>query len=396
MALSKIDVANMLTGATPVANGGTALTSGFVNGRTNNQMAPLIVNGDMAIAQRSHTTVAQANDSNEGYATVDRFAVRYGNSAGGTITTSRDTTAPTGFGQSMKLNVTSADTSVGSTHIVDLRQVIEAQVIRNSGWNYTSSSSYLTLSFQIRSSKTGTYCVYFQTNDGTTYMYTAEYTISSADTWEQKVITVPGNSNLTFNNDNGIGLRVAWVLAVGTDRDGTAGSWTTGNAFGTSNQVNFLDSTDNIAYITGVQLEVGQFTSSTLPAFQHESFGDNLARCYRYYQMPVHNKDHQGNNEEYGAFNTGTYSADAYFRAARPLGVEMRANPTLVSSSGTNYFFILSGVNDDINDLTLHNDSNFKTVWVYNNDEASSTAGQAGILMANNLSAYIAFDAELE
>ena len=396
MALSKIDVANMLTGATPVANGGTALTSGFVNGRSNNQMAPIIVNGDMAVAQRSHTTVAQANDSNEGYATVDRFAVRYGNSAGGTITTSRDTTAPTGFGQSMKLNVTSADTSVGSTHIVDLRQVIEAQVIRNSGWNYTSSSSYLTLSFQIRSSKTGTYCVYFQTNDGTTYMYTAEYTISSADTWEQKVITVPGNSNLTFNNDNGVGLRVAWVLAVGTDRDGTAGSWTSGNAFGTSNQVNFLDSTDNIAYITGVQLEVGQFTSSTLPAFQHESFGDNLARCYRYYQMPVHNKDHQGNNEEYGAFNTGTYSADAYFRAARPLGVEMRANPTLVSSSGTNYFFILSGANDDINDLTLHNDSNFKTVWVYNNDEASSTAGQAGILMANNLSAYIAFDAELE
>jgi hypothetical protein len=74
----------------------------------------------------------------------------------------------------------------------------------------------------------------------------------------------------------------------------------------------------------------------------------------------------------------------------------MRANPTLVSSSGTNYFFILSGANDDINDVTLHNDSNFKTVWVYNNDEASSTAGQAGILMANNTSAYIAFDAELE
>ena len=66
MALSKIDVANMVTGAVPVANGGTALTSGFANGRTNNQMAPLIVNGDMAIAQRSHTTVAQANDSNEG------------------------------------------------------------------------------------------------------------------------------------------------------------------------------------------------------------------------------------------------------------------------------------------------------------------------------------------
>jgi len=396
MALSKIDVANMLTGVTPVANGGTALSSGFANGRTNNQMAPIIVNGDMAIAQRSHTTVAQADDSNEGYATVDRFAVRYGNSAGGTITTSRDTTAPTGFGQSMKLNVTSADTSVGSTHIVDLRQVIEAQVIRNSGWNYTSSSSYLTLSFQIRSSKTGTYCVYFQTNDGTAYMYTAEYTISSADTWEQKVITVPGNSNLTFNNDNGVGLRVAWVLAVGTDRDGTADSWTSGNAFGTSNQVNFLDSTDNIAYITGVQLEVGQFTSSTLPPFQHESFGDNLARCQRYFQAPIYPNDHYGTSEQYQIFGCGTYTASGYFRCARPLPVEMRANPSLISNSGSNYFFIGSGANDYVDDLTLFVDSNYKTAFVYNNDEASGTAGQAGNLMGNNTAAYAYLDAELE
>jgi hypothetical protein len=283
MALSKIDVANMLTGATPVANGGTALTSNFVNGRTNNQMAPLIVNGDMAVAQRSDSTVAQADGSNEGYATVDRMQTTFSNSAGGTITTSRDTTAPTGFGQSMKFNVTGADTSVGSTHIVYTEHTLEAQVIRNSGWNYTSSSSYLTLSFQIRSSKTGTYCVFFQTNDGSAKMYTVEYTISSADTWEQKVITVPGNSNLTFNNDSGKGLIVAWVWAVGTDRDGTAETWTD-LAYGTSNQVNFLDSTDNIAYITGVQLEVGQYTSSTLPAFQHESFGDNLKRCQRYFQ----------------------------------------------------------------------------------------------------------------
>ena len=322
MALSKIDVANMLTGATPVANGGTALTSGFVNGRTNNQGLPIIVNGDMAVAQRSSSTVAQADDSNEGYATVDRFAIKFSNAAGGTITTSRDNTTTTGFGQSMKLNVTSADTSVASTHIVDLRQVIEAQVIRNSGWDYTSSSSYLTLSFQIRSSKTGTYCVYFSTNDGTTHMYTAEYTISSADTWEQKVISVPGNSNLQFDNDSGIGLRVAWVLAVGSGRSGSAGAWTSGNAFGTSNQVNFLDSTDNVAYITGVQLEVGQFTSSTLPAFQHESFGDNLRRCLRYcYQIT---SDSSVDTDIVAMTGTGS----AGFGAFR-YPVKMRGNPAV-------------------------------------------------------------------
>jgi len=328
MALSKIDVANMLTGATPVANGGTALTSGFVNGRINNQMAPLIVNGDMAIAQRNTGTVAQADGSNEGYATVDRMQTTFGNSAGGTITTSRDTTAPTGFGQSMKFDVTSADTSVGSTHIVYTEHTLEAQVIRNSGWDYTSSSSYLTLSFQIRSSKTGTYCVFLQTNDGTAYQYTQEYTISSADTWEQKVLTFPGNSNLTFNNDSGKGLIVAWVWAVGSSRYGSAGSWTTSNAYGTSNQVNFLDNTSNVAYITGVQLEVGQFTSSTLPAFQHESFGDNLRRCLRYcYQIT---SDSSVDTDIVSMTGTG----GAGFGVFR-YPVQMRGNPAVeVSADG--------------------------------------------------------------
>jgi len=385
MALSKIDVANMLTGATPVANGGTALTSNFVNGRTNNQMAPLIVNGDMAIAQRSDSTVAQADGSNEGYATVDRMQTTFANSAGGTITTSRDTTAPTGFGQSMKFNVTGADTSLASTHVVFTEHTLEAQVIRNSGWNYTSSSSYLTLSFQIRSSKTGTYCVYLQTNDGTAYQYTQEYTISSADTWEQKVLTFPGNSNLTFNNDNGKGLIVAWVWAVGSGRSGTAGSWTTGNAYGTSNQVNFLDSTDNIAYITGVQLEVGQFTSSTLPAFQHETFGDNLARCQRYYYRMVN---------ENVAMATFSYYSSGRVEAGVSFPVQMRTAPSLVSTSGSSYFRVQrNGGDNNLNDLSAGN-IGLNHASIFNTDEASGTAGHAGYGYSRG-SGYLSWDAEL-
>ena len=368
MALSKIDVANMLTGATPVANGGTALTSGFANGRTNNQMAPLIVNGDMAVAQRSDSTVAQADGSNEGYATVDRMQTTFGNSAGGTITTSRDTTAPTGFGQSMKFNVTGADTSLGSTHIVYTEHTLEAQIIRNSGWNYTSSSSYLTLSFQIRSSKTGTYCVYLQTNDGTAYQYTQEYTISSADTWEQKVLTFPGNSNLTFNNDNGKGLIVAWVWAVGSGRSGSAGSWTTSNAYGTSNQVNFLDSTDNIAYITGVQLEVGQFTSSTLPPFQHESFGDNLARCQRYYFSDAIYSS--GGNT--GLVEAYIGSSDAnYKHIFKQFPTSMRAAPTISNIS------FRADVATSSSTLTSLNSAFATTLTadLYGRDDAHASAG---------------------
>jgi hypothetical protein len=387
MALSKIDVANMLTGATPVANGGTALTSGFVNGRTNNQGLPIIVNGDMAVAQRSSSTVAQADDSNEGYATVDRFAIKFSNSAGGTITTSRDTTTTTGFGQSIKLNVTGADTSVASTHIVDLHQTIEAQVIRNSGWNYTSSSSYLTLSFHIRSSKTGTYCVFFQTNDGTAQMYTAEYTISSADTFEQKIISVPGNSNLQFDNDTGIGLRVGFILAVGTDRDGTAGSWTSGNAFGTSNQVNFLDSTDNIAYITGVQLEVGQFTSSTLPAFQHESFGDNYRRCQRYcYQIT---SDSSVDTDIISMTGTG----GAAFGAFR-FPVQMRSAPT-VSDSGDSDFSLFGDTSGTPSSLRGDRTNSNSTGIV---SDTSVSAGDSVNLRLDSDSGnkFLRFDAELE
>ena len=387
MALSKIDVANMLTGATPVANGGTALTSGFVNGRTNNQGLPIIVNGDMAVAQRSSSTVAQADDSNEGYATVDRFAIKFSNAAGGTITTSRDNTTTTGFGQSMKLNVTSADTSVASTHIVDLRQVIEAQVIRNSGWDYTSSSSYLTLSFQIRSSKTGTYCVYFQTNDWTAYMYTAEYTISSADTWEQKVISVPGNSNLQFDNDSGIGLRVAWVLAVGSGRSGSAGAWTSGNAFGTSNQVNFLDSTDNVAYITGVQLEVGQFTSSTLPAFQHESFGDNLRRCLRYcYQIT---SDSSVDTDIVAMTGTGS----AGFGAFR-YPVKMRGNPA-VSVTADGDFSLFGDTSSALS--SLRGDRINTNACGLVTDTSVSSGDSASLrLDSDSGNKYLRLDAELE
>ena len=396
MALSKIDVANMLTGATPVANGGTALTSGFVNGADPRPLSkPLIINGNMAVAQRG-TSFADVGD---GVYTLDRFETS--KSTDGAITVTQEALSSgnaynAGFRTALKCDVTTADGTLATNQRFFIQQIIEGQNLQVLKFG-TSSAEKLTLSFWVKATKTGTHVVRMYAYDDDRSV-SISYTVSSSDTWEHKVLNFPADTTGVIDNNNGQGIQIAWAMGAGASfQSGTLattwGSNTTANDF--VGQVNGLDSTSNNFHLTGVQLEVGEFSSTTLPPFQFESFEDNLARCYRYYQVPVHNKDHQGSNEEYGAFNTGTYSADAYFRAARPLGVEMRANPTLVSSSGTNYFFILSGANDDINDLTLHNDSNFKTVWVYNNDEASSTAGQAGILMANNLSAYIAFDAEL-
>jgi len=353
---------------------------------------PIIINGDMAVAQRNSGTVAQSDGSNEGYATVDRMQTTFGNSAGGTITTSRDNEAPTGFGQSMKFDITGADASVGATHIVYSEHTIEAQVIRNSGWNYTSSSSYLTLSFQIRSSKTGTYCVFFQTNDGTAYMYTAEYTISSADTWEKKVITLPGNSNLTFNNDNGKGLIVAWVWAVGTDRDGTADAWTTGNAYGTSNQVNFLDSTSNIAYITGVQLEVGEYTSSDLPPFRHESYGDNLARCLRYYYR---NNGRSGFGAGTGFLQDGLVKAYIYHTMPVPPRTEMSFS--LSSTSADSIITIDGKASDNVTSIgATHSDAFPYKDYEFNFvTDGTAITDKCGMGVRINASEYIECSAEL-
>ena len=350
----------------------------------------LVINSNMAIAQRNSGTVAQSDGSNEGYATVDRMNLVFGNSAGGVITTSRDTTAPTGFGQSMKFDVTTADGSVASNQMVYMKTSLEAQDIRNSGWNYTSSSSYLTLSFWVRSSKTGIYCAFLETLDAS-YMRSSEYTISSADTWEQKVLTFPGKTELVFNNDNGAGLNIGFTFVVGTDRDGTNNTWETTN-YGTSNQVNFLDSTSNVLYLTGIQLEVGEYSASNLPPFQHESYGDNLARCQRYFNMIC-----DGTQKPIG--NGLYWEAQEVFVQMPINGPSMRTTPSLYVTTGTDYFGVFrNGATDGLTTLTISGSSSEKVVSVYVGSSqglASDTKNRPCFMRSSDASAKFGIDAEL-
>ena len=309
--------ASKLTGALPAISGAslTSLPAQKVNPN-------LIINGAMQVAQRSTSTVAQANDSNEGFATLDRWSVEFGNSAGGTITTSQDTESPAGFGYSTKLDVTTAATASGN-ELIFIRQTLEAQDMRTSGWEYTSASSDITLSFWVRNSKTGIYCIALNASDASR-MYTAEYTVSSANTWEKKTITIPGEANLVFNNDTNSGLFVAFMLDNASGRYGTAGSWATGNHYGTSNQVNFLDSTSNVMYLTGVKLEIGD----TATDYVHRSYAEELALCQRYYQKT--------SNGTWAGFFSG--SANLYFSVN--LTCPLRASPTVgftTVSGGANF-----------------------------------------------------------
>ena len=238
----------------------------------------IIINGDMSIAQRG-TSFADSSTYN-----LDRFY--FAKSNDGAVTVTQDTDVPTGqgFSKSLKVDVTTADTSIGASQFGILGHRIEAQNLQYLKYG-TANAETLTLSFWVKSNKTGTYCISLVKEDNTRYDYVAEYSISSASTWEKKTITIAPDSNIkaaggAIDNNNGIGFYLQFALANGSSRQGTNETWNTSTpSTGTSNQVNFLDSTSNEFYITGVQLEAGT-TASDFEFLPHDV---NLLRCQRYY-----------------------------------------------------------------------------------------------------------------
>tara|TARA_Y100001937_G_scaffold116150_1_gene167755 strand:- start:208 stop:1350 length:1143 start_codon:yes stop_codon:yes gene_type:complete len=274
MALSKIDVANMLTGLVPNDN---------TIRRPNAQ--PLIMNGDMQVAQRS-TSVSGVGDGDTGYHTLDRWRFSEGGDNSTVFTMSQNTDVPTGqgFANSLKMDVTTADGSPGSSDAMFLQQRFEGQDLQllKKG---TSSAEKITVSFWVKSTKTGTYILEVQDSDNTRNC-SQSYTVSSADTWEKKVVVFPADTTGALDDNNENSFEVNWWLLAGTDF--TSGTLATSFASRTNanravGQVNVGDSTSNNFYMTGCQMEIGEFSSTTLPPFQHETFEENLFRCFRYY-----------------------------------------------------------------------------------------------------------------
>ena len=244
---------------------------------------PVIINGNMAVAQRA-TSVTGITSS--GYRAVDRH--RIGVIGVGTWTFSQSTTVPTGqgFSTSHKFDCTTANGSLGATAILTHQTKLEGQDLQMFKKG-SSNAEYMTLSFWVRSNKTGNYVAELYDSDNDRHI-SQLYAISSADTWEKKVLAFPGDTSGAFGNDNGDSLHIRLHVAGGSNHtSGTlATSWASFTAANSmpGQTVNLADSTSNEWYVTGIQLEVGQYTASTIPSFQHESFGDNLARCQRYYQ----------------------------------------------------------------------------------------------------------------
>ena len=289
----------------------------------------LMINGDMQIFQRTAAATAGANT----YQTADRWIILEFSS--GAFTSEKYTMSlaelnTTGHGQALELNVTTADTSIGADEFCAVRQVIEAQNLQQLQYG-TAAAKDLTLSFWVKSKIAGIYCAQILKVDSTTYFLPVEYTINSVDTWEYKTITFTPtagstslitNSGGIINNDNGAGMQVTFGLAWGSSYHGANNTWTADAKYSTSNQVNWMSSTSNDFYLTGVQLEVGPAATP----FEHRSVGQELFLCERYFQSLV-------NGELVGSKNTA-----ARMRITAKLEPEMRAVPTVTRTS-TNVVF---------------------------------------------------------
>ena len=241
----------------------------------------IVINGDQSIAQRSTST---ASITTSAYHTVDRFQTLI--SSLGTWTQSQSTTVPSGqgFATSLKMDNTTADASPSSGDYCIVRTKFEGQNLQYLKKG-TSSAESLTLSFWVRSNKTGTYIAELYDSDNTR-QNSQSYTISSADTWEKKTLTYAGDTTGAFDNDNALSLSINFWLGAGTDfTSGTlSNSWSSVTAANRAvGQVNLADSTSNEWYVTGVQLEAGQVASD----FEFLPVDVNLERCLRYFETGI-------------------------------------------------------------------------------------------------------------
>jgi hypothetical protein len=232
-----------------------------------------IINGDMQISERA----GGAQVSGNGAFPVNRF--RFDMVGGGVINGQRSTISPIGFTNSVSLTTGTADTSIASTDIYNFQQRIEGSNIYDFNLGNASAITF-TLSFWVRSSIAGTYSGGVN-NSAADRSYVFTYNINSANTWEYKTLTIPGDTSGSWTTDSEVGIRLLFDLGSGSTFHGTANTWNTGNKFRTSSSVNWIATSGSTFYITGVQLEPGPVATP----FERRPFGTELALCHRYFQI---------------------------------------------------------------------------------------------------------------
>ena len=363
------------------------INGGQIGGRRN-----MIINGAMNIAQRS-----TSRTDNENY-TVDRFEVDYnGTDEAPTYAqvdvSSSDAPYPLGLTRALKITNGNQTGGADAGDWLRVRYNVESSDVRHSGWNYKSSTSFITLSFWVKASVAQTYYIEVRTYDGTGQRFSFPYTLT-ANTWTKIIKTIPGNSNLDFNDDNGVGLQIQFAQFFGTtytDSGVTSDTWA---AFAVGTQTPDQTSTwyttnDATWEMTGVQLEVG--TQNT--PFEHLLRAEELALCQRYCYL------HTDSNST-GASSQITIGTGSFYTTNQPLyavhfPVTMRAIPTLAQDTGTNYYIHYhNGTNTQANDVGVINRPSTNCCMIYDSS-LSGSANHGSFLSTNSQSAKILFEAEL-
>lgn len=282
-----------------------------------------IINGSMDIAQRGASFAAVA----DGTYTLDRW--KYYKSGDMVHTITQDTDVPTGeiFTKSLKIDCTTVDSSIAAGDYCTIVQQIEGNVLKS----LVGKSA--TLSFWVKATRTGTYCVSFK-NSGADRTYIAEYTISQSDTWEYKKVAVTFNySGGTWDYTTGVGASLQFSLACGSTYQAAPNSWQTGNYIATANQVNATDSTDNNFWLTGVMLNEGTVAAP----FQMfgGSFDSELSICERYYQKTYALTTAPATNTSNGVIWIKAHSTQYGFGSLFRKRMRVAATVTLYSKLGT-------------------------------------------------------------
>jgi len=352
--------------AITVNNSDGTCTANITNNLSNRN---LIINGSQIIDQRNSGSAVTVSNASVTHVT-DRFSLY--EDTDGVISAQQSTTSPDGFTKSLKVDCTTVDTSLASSQRLVCEHRIEGNNIAHLGFG-SSAAKTITLSFYVKSNLTGTFGGSIK-NSASNRVYIFSYSISSANTWERKTITIAGDTSGTWLTTNGTGININWGLALGSDWVGSAGSWGTSDKHGVTGQLNLLSSTDNEWLITGVQLEVGSVATD----FEHRSFGDELAKCHRY--CYAHITPQSGSNATIGL---GTYYNSSNFFMHVPFPVTMRAAPTVVCQDSTDAFKVFrNGSNDALDEFHMENAifSNNNGAELVNNTDASGTAGHGGFV----------------
>jgi hypothetical protein len=339
-----------------------------------------IINGDMRIDQRNAgAAITPSVDS----FTVDRYKYEASQASKFTIQQNAGAvTPPVGFINYLGFTTASA-VSIGSSDYFQFVQIIEGLNIGDLGWG-TANAKTVTLSFWVRSSLTGTFGGSLR-NSAVNRSYPFSYTISAANTWEQKSITIAGDTSGTWLTTNGVGIRITLGLGNGSTYSGTAGAWASANYQSATGATSVVGTSGATFYITGVQLEVG----STATPFERRLYNQELANCQRYYYRIQSSSS--GNRVAFTSGVINSTTACIYCTGSFP--VTLRTSPTSTQSGlNINDYLVTNTVTSISNTTSMPNGYSL----TFSTGTATLTAGRLGIIISsNNLTDYLDFSAEL-